>query len=295
MISYGILEAWLVAFFTLAILSFLIDDNPIYKAAEHLFAGASAGYGVVIAYWQYIEPTLLGKLWPQKDKLDQDSILIDVWYSIYDIFYQITTLFGSIDPILLTKSGVAVDIHTETVQISYSFIVPLILGLLMLTRLIPKMSWLARYSIAYIVGVFAGLRAYNMVQSYILKQIKGFTELALYDVNQELDIFLVLSNFILVVGTICALFYFFFSKQHDGFMGKVSRVGIWTLMISFGGAFGYTVMARISLLIGRFDKLIEYSSSQYHYASLWCLIIIVVTLLAYFISKNKKDVKINNT
>ena len=60
----------------LAILSFLIDDNPIYKAAEHLFAGASAGYGVVIAYWQYIEPTLLGKLWPQKDKLDQDSILI---------------------------------------------------------------------------------------------------------------------------------------------------------------------------------------------------------------------------
>ena len=50
MISYGILEAWLVAFFTLAILSFLIDDNPIYKAAEHLFAGASAGYGVVIAY-----------------------------------------------------------------------------------------------------------------------------------------------------------------------------------------------------------------------------------------------------
>ena len=92
MISYGILEAWLVAFFTLAILSFLIDDNPIYKAAEHLFAGASAGYGVVIAYWQYIEPTLLAKLWPQKDKLDKESIFIDVWYSIYDIFYEITII-----------------------------------------------------------------------------------------------------------------------------------------------------------------------------------------------------------
>ena len=124
MISYGILEAWLVAFFTLAILSFLIDDNPIYKAAEHLFAGASAGYGVVIAYWQYIEPTLLAKLWPQKDKLDKESIFIDVWYSIYDIFYEITTLFGLVDPILLTKSGISVDIQTETVEISYSFIIP---------------------------------------------------------------------------------------------------------------------------------------------------------------------------
>ena len=110
---------------------------------------------------------MLAKLWPQKDKLDKESIFIDVWYSIYDIFYEITTLFGLVDPILLTKSGISVDIQTETVEISYSFIIPLILGLLMLTRLIPKMSWLARYSIAYIVGVFAGLRAYNMVQSYL--------------------------------------------------------------------------------------------------------------------------------
>ncbi len=294
MISSIMLEAWLVAFFTLAILSFLIDDNPIYKAAEHLFAGASAGYGVVVAYWEYIRPNLLGKLWPQKDKLDQESLLIDIWYSIYDIMYEITTLFGLIDPILLTKSGISTSIYNETSVISFSFIIPLILGLLMLTRLIPKLSWLARYSIAYIVGVFAGLRAFNMVQSDIVLQVKGFTELVIY-VDNEINIFLIVSNLILVVGTICALFYFFFSKQHDGIMGKISKVGIWTLMISFGGAFGYTVMARISLLIGRFDKLIEFSDSKYNYASFWCLVIIVVTLLVYFIVKRKNKTKFKNT
>ena len=294
MISSIMLEAWLVAFFTLAILSFLIDDNPIYKAAEHLFAGASAGYGVVVAYWEYIRPNLLGKLWPQKDKLEQESLLIDIWYSIYDIMYEITTLFGLIDPILLTKSGISTSIYNETSVISFSFIIPLILGLLMLTRLIPKLSWLARYSIAYIVGVFAGLRAFNMVQSDIVLQVKGFTELVIY-VDNEINIFLIVSNLILVVGTICALFYFFFSKQHDGIMGKISKVGIWTLMISFGGAFGYTVMARISLLIGRFDKLIEFSDSKYNYASFWCLVIIVVTLLVYFIVKRKNKTKFKNT
>ena len=83
MISAEILQAWLVVFFTLSILSFLIDDNPIYKAAEHLFAGASAGYGVVIAYWEYIRPSLLSKLWPHKDGISEDSLLIDIWYSIY--------------------------------------------------------------------------------------------------------------------------------------------------------------------------------------------------------------------
>ncbi len=32
------------AFFTLAIFSFLYRDNPVFKFAEHVFAGLSAGY-----------------------------------------------------------------------------------------------------------------------------------------------------------------------------------------------------------------------------------------------------------
>ena len=138
-----------------------------------------------------------------------------------------------------------------------------------------------------IVGVFAGLRAFSMVQSDILNQIKGFTQLVV------VDDFSIISSLVLVIGTICALVYFFFSKQHDGLIGKISKVGIWTLMISFGAAFGYTVMARISLLIGRFDKLIEFSAPKYNYATFWCLAIIVVTLLAYFIIKSKKETEID--
>ena len=106
------------------------------------------------------------------------------------------------------------------------------------------------------------------------------------------DAFQIISSLILVIGTISSLIYFFFSKRHDGLIGKISKIGIWTLMISFGAAFGYTVMARISLLIGRFDKLIEFSNSKYNYATFWCLAIIVVTLLAYFIMKSKKETKI---
>ena len=40
-------------------------------------------------------------------------------------------------------------------------------------------------------------------------------------------------------------------------IGKaVSRVGIWFLMIAFGASFGYTVMGRLSLLIGRVQFLL---------------------------------------
>jgi len=37
----------------------------------------------------------------------------------------------------------------------------------------------------------------------------------------------------------------------------VSRVGILFLMVSFGAGYGYTVMSRVSLLIGRFQYLLD--------------------------------------
>ena len=65
------------------------------------------------------------------------------------------------------------------------------------------------------------------------------------------------SNIIMVVGVIATLSYFFFSLEHKGALGKVAKIGIWYIMLAFGAAFGYTVMARISLLIGRLQFLLH--------------------------------------
>jgi hypothetical protein len=46
------------------------------------------------------------------------------------------------------------------------------------------------------------------------------------------------------------------------------------LMIAFGAAFGYTVMARMSLLIGRLTDLIEFSDPS----TLWLLVLTVAAL-----------------
>jgi hypothetical protein len=60
-----------------------------------------------------------------------------------------------------------------------------------------------------------------------------------------------------MIGVLSGLTYFFFSKPHRGAVGAVAKVGIWTLMIGFGATFGFTAMARISLLIGRADFLLR--------------------------------------
>ncbi|HHT85016.1 MAG: hypothetical protein ACOX34_04640 [Bacillota bacterium] len=64
------------------------------------------------------------------------------------------------------------------------------------------------------------------------------------------------SNILYVVGTFTALVYFLFTLEKKGIQGKVSSIGRWTMMLAFGAAFGNTVMARVSLFLGRMQFLL---------------------------------------
>ena len=68
---------------------------------------------------------------------------------------------------------------------------------------------------------------------------------------------LVLYKLPILFGVLTTLTYFFFSKPHTGFIGVTARTGIFFLMVAFGASFGYTVMARVSLFIGRANFLID--------------------------------------
>jgi hypothetical protein len=66
-----------------------------------------------------------------------------------------------------------------------------------------------------------------------------------------------IGNIVIAAGTFTGLVYFFFSREHKGVFGGVAKVGIWTIMITFGASFGYTVMSRMSLLIGRMEFIFK--------------------------------------
>ena len=152
------------------------------------------------------------------------------------------------------------------------YIIPFILGVFMLFRIIPSLSWMARISIAYIVGMAAGLKFYVYLNSNVLKQIQN----SAIDFNQST--LGILNHFLILFGVICGLVYFFFSKEHKGVVGKISKIGIYFLMIKFGASFGFAVMGRISILIGRFEDLINFSSSAYNYATPIILVLMIILL-----------------
>jgi len=180
-------------------------------------------------------------------------------------------LFGRLFPSYV-EAGFKFDI---------TYITPLLLGIFMLFRLSKQYSWLSRISIAYIVGMMAGLKFYVFLNSNLLTQIKASS------INLSGSYYSIVNEVIILVGVISGLIYFFFSKEHTGIVGKISRIGVYFLMIKFGASFGFAVMGRISLLIGRFEELIEFSKSEYYFSTPVILITMVIVLF-YWAYKEKK-------
>ncbi len=219
------LGKFVAAWFTIAIFSFLYKDNAFYKAAEHIMVGLAMGYFTVYEVFQVLEPRLWDKL--VHAKLTSEDVL-----------------FGS--PVLFR----------------IFLLVPTALGLLMLLRLFPKVAWISRWPMAILIGSGVGLGLPLTLQLDVTKQVWFATKApveylsVLHGSAQTAPEF---TNYlgwqvgvpVLILGTFCALMYFFFSVPHRGIVGRTARLGVLFLMVGFGASFGYTVMGRLSLLIGR--------------------------------------------
>jgi hypothetical protein len=201
-----LLFIWVAAILTLCIYSFLYKDNPLYKFAEHLMVGISAGYYVVMYYWNFIHRYL----------------------------------------VLPMSTG-----DPKTILLC---IPPLILGLLFFTRFTRQYSWLSRWSMAFYLGVSCGISVPRTIEQWLIVQAKA-TMFSLW--GEGIPFETIVSNWVVFVGTLTTLIYFFFSKEHKGSWGFLARIGIIFIMVGFGASFGYTVMGRVSLLIGRVGFLLK--------------------------------------
>jgi hypothetical protein len=234
----SIIGGWLIAFFTLAILSFLYKDNPIYKLAEHIYVGVSAGYLFVLAVVQTIKPN---------------------WWDL-------------VAPLFTGAPG------GQWIRLGAG-----IFGVMFLLRLNKKTFWFSNLPLAVMIGTFAALRMTGLANSDLVGQLHGTINCLDYRglVLFEWDKASMINNLLIFGGIICVLSYFFFSLEHRGVLNAAGKTGIYFLMIAFGSSYGYTVMARTAVLIGRVGDLYAYNTSRYAYATTICAIIIIAFLYIF--------------
>ena len=135
---------------------------------------------------------------------------------------------------------------------NYWFIIPGLLGLLFFARFIPNLGYLILFPIAFTIGGYSGLSIGPGLQARLLKQLQG----SMLHPADFADPGLLINKLIVLIGILGTMLYFYFSKEHKGVLKVATNIGIWFIMVGFGAAFGYTVMARASLLIGRVQFLL---------------------------------------
>ncbi len=135
-------------------------------------------------------------------------------------------------------------------------IVPVLLGVMLFSRYVPKIAYLSRYSLAYLVGVASAVTVTGVVEAGIISQVRA----AVKPLNSFNSVFSLIAN----VAAI-SVFFFIIGSNGNGkavkktvlqdVVGRSSVAGRFVLMVSFGAVFGTTIMARLGLFIPRLKFL----------------------------------------
>ncbi len=312
-----LLGYWLGIFLTLCILSFLYKDNPFYKFAEHIFIGVSIGYIIIQQYYNTLRPKLVGELGAAHWLALIPLLLVLLmfvkalsqrfgWVGRYPLAFVVAFYAGlQINGVTSADIGKQVeramadpvahktDVNTADRGQLFSLGLPpaVVDGIIKqraekpFTNLgqiadMPDLSAANRADVLDARGPIVGLDAHASIES------------------GRVNIFGTFSQILLFLGLIAALIYFYFSVEHKGLIGKVSRFGVWILMIGFGASFGYTVMGRLALMIGRVqdirgDAMPSAVAAQVHgpWVALASIVIIVGGIVAWeLMRKNQPPV-----
>lgn len=244
---FAVLGHWVAIFITICTLSYLYDDNPFYKLAEHLFVGTSIGYVLVVQYYDVLRPNLIDRLLDPALGMSRLVYLVPLLLVVF-LFLRLTRRYSWLG------------------RIAIAFVIGIYAGLevpaVANTDLVQQVSSTIQSAQEYSIEVRA---AEGGAWAYVAATWAEAVGLV-----------------VLVLGMAAGLVYFFFSIEHRGVVGGIAKAGIWVLMVGFGAAFGYTVQGRISLAIGRAMYCLGSNQSVEEAAQLHSKLVSLVLVVVVF-------------
>jgi hypothetical protein len=213
---------WIGVFLTLSIYSFLYRDNPLYKFGEHLFVGVANAFTLTFMFHRIIMPIMIQPFVNAVRQAGTEGLSGQLW-------------------------------NPYANEANFLVIVPGLIGCFYFARFIPKIAWMVRIPIGLFMGYYVGRSVPAYLEGSVFPQMRGtMLTQATFDAAQGGGTTPGIFAAIILVGVLGTLTYFFFSKEHKGIVKWGAQLGIIFVMVGFGASFGFTVMARVSLAIGRF-------------------------------------------
>ena len=160
------------------------------------------------------------------------------------------------------------------------YIIVLLLCIMLYFRFVKQYAWVYRFPTAVAISASLALAMRSMITSQFLDQIRG-TILPLTTPSLLTNF----NNLIMIVGTVTATVYFYFSREFTGTVAKgIWRTGRYFLLIAFGATYGQTVIFRLELVVGRFLEVLDRRVIMY--STLFAIIIFAVLAVLYKTGKS---------
>lgn len=317
-----LIGVWIAIGLTLGLYSFLYKDNPVFKFCEHVFVGVGTGYMLIYLAIEVVWPKLLlplthlyqrdvlpwlgarlGKDWkPPTTPLEDTEtywLLIPlvfsffmlirfipktVWLSRWSFAFIVgytagNSIYANAQGVLFPQAGATLRplwSHDGGWGTSLNTVIILAGVLSVLIYFFFSIehkggtAWLARSRYALLgAGGVAALAAMWMSYTHPEPEWDGAR------------------GAMVIVSILSILIGFIVCREKHGGVYAISRLGIFFLMIAFGAAFGYTVMARESLLIGRVMEMERCAHKEYGFATL-VLLPVIVGLIAFLESRKPR-------
>jgi hypothetical protein len=177
------------------------------------------------------------------------------------LFVGVAVGYGATAAIYLVLAPKLIEPLIADTTTNWPLFVPLVLGLLLFTKLRPSWASVGNLSIAFLFGVGGALAIGGALAGTLLPQLQA-TVVSLAPAQGWDTVF---NNLLLVFGTIGAFlsFRFVISTERpalralDMLARGWGRVGRWFVLIAFGAIFADTAISRISILIGRMYYLLH--------------------------------------
>jgi lipoprotein signal peptidase len=167
----------------------------------------------------------------------------------------------------------------------------ILIGLFWYFRFTKQYFYLYRWPLAIIVGTGIGAALRTVIFAQFTTQIIAQAKLNLWVAGDLMKSF---NNIMIFIMVPCVVLYFWFTGSYRDStpMKVIDKVARYTMMAGFGAGFGYTILTRYSMFIGRAQYLLGITPNPPEAVPAFIVIafIMLATMIGYdLMQRNKKQ------
>jgi hypothetical protein len=158
---------------------------------------------------------------------------------------------------------------------NYLQVIPLILGLLLLTNLTTKYRYLSRIPVSFAAGTTLGLAT----RTIIFTDIIGFSKSAILPLFNPSNLYQTFFNITSLIFTVTVMSFFVYTVRRKGVINSSAKIGEYVLYAALGGYLANDFMGYSGTTLGVFSTYLKPLSNAYLFVGIGLTVLALVIIL----------------